>query len=179
MMLMPLERGMIQVLPRVPERAWQQRAMVQGVGDIAHSDPWLCGELLRGGVLGQLVSVLHRMRDPDRGVTPADDTARADIPSYAMAISQLLPCFAAAPEVWAAQSHVRLLQAFSACANRSWFMHQTLAAAWICDAGQLLRVRNAALQVFWAALRMVQVTGTCPALTGWPGRAGIRGCLHV
>ena len=57
--------------------------------------------MLRGGVLGHLVRVLHRMHAPGKAVTPADGAPGAGIPSYDMAIARLLPCFASIPEVWA------------------------------------------------------------------------------
>ena len=74
-------------------------ALVENVGEIARSDPWLCAEMLRGGVLGQLVRVLHSMHVADKAVPPADDAAGVDIPCYA--ITKLLPCFASVYEVWA------------------------------------------------------------------------------
>ena len=86
---------------RLAECKWtsEQRTAPHSVGTLAGSDPWLCAELLRGGILGLLVRVLHRMAAPDKAVTAADDTLGAGIPSYELAVHYLLPSFASVPEV--------------------------------------------------------------------------------
>ena len=73
--------------------------MIGEVGNIARSDPWLCAEMLRGGILGEMLSALHRLRIPGQADRPTGDTPGATVSSYTVAAVDLLPCFASVAEV--------------------------------------------------------------------------------